>query len=138
MNRYRVLEHTADTAIEAEGATLADLIENLAFGMFDLMFDLNEVRSLDMKKIELSAETVEDLVVDALAELLTEAESQDVALASFSARADAKDVTAKVIAAGSVVSNDDLRGPPIKAVTYHDLEVSRHDLGWYGRVVFDV
>lgn len=138
MSRYRVLEHTADTAIEAEGRTLADLVENLAYGMFDLMFDLEQVPSLDMTKIEVSADTLEDLVVDTLSELLTEAESADDAFASFSARVDRDALKARVIAAGSKVSNDDLRGPPIKAVTYHDVEVTEQELGWYGRIVFDV
>lgn len=138
VDRYRVLSHTADTAIEAEGATLADLIENLAYGMFDLMFDLDEVASLDMAKVSVTAGSPEELVVDTLAELLTEAESQEVAFASFSARVDEDTLKARVIVAGSDVSNDELRGPPIKAVTYHDLEVTQRELGWYGRVVFDV
>jgi SHS2 domain-containing protein len=139
MGRYRILDHTADTAIEAKSASLSGLVENLAYGMFDLMFDLDEVASRDMTKVEVSGSTVEDLVVDALAELLFEAEAHDLAFASFSARLNEDAGQAWIIAAGSSVTTADLRGPPIKAVTYHDLAVVETDEGgWYGRVVFDV
>jgi SHS2 domain-containing protein len=139
MERYRVLEHTADTAIEAEAASLSGLVENLAYGMFDLMFDLTQVASRDTARVEVSSSTVEDLVVDALADLLFEAESRDLAFASFSARFAEGVGKARIIAAGSSVTTADLRGPPIKAVTYHDLVVRETGPGgWYGRVVFDV
>ena len=138
VKRYRVLSHTADTAIEAEGATLDGLVENLAYGMFDLMFDLDGVAAQHIVEVELSAPTREDLIVDVLAELLYEDEAADLALSSFSARIDGEALSARVTASGSTVTNADLRGPPIKAVTYHDFEVTTGDSGWYGRVVFDV
>lgn len=138
MERYRVLSHTADTAIEAEGTTLSELVENLAFGLFDLMFDLDEVPSRETIRIEVSSPNAEELVVDTLAELLLEAETQDLVFASFSTRVDEDGERARITAAGSSVATAELRGPPIKAVTYHDLTVERRDGGWYGRVVFDV
>ncbi len=138
MERYRVLDHTADTAIEADALSVDSLFENLAYGMFDLMFDLSSIRSQEMTKIEVSASSLEELVVDTLSELLALAETQDRGFASFSARVNEKTNSTRVIAAGSPVTSADLRGPPIKAVTYHDLEITRREAGWYGRVVFDV
>ncbi len=43
-----------------------------------------------------------------------------------------------VRAGGVNTANVELTGPPIKAVTYHDVAVSGTDHGWYGRVYFDV
>ena len=86
MERYRVLDHTADTAIEADALSVDSLFENLAYGMFDLMFDLSSIRSQEMTKIEVSASSLEELVVDTLSELLALAETQDRGFASFSAR----------------------------------------------------
>jgi SHS2 domain-containing protein len=138
MERYRVLAHTADTAIESDAATLDLLVENLAYGMFDLMFDLEDIESGRLVTIELQAPTIPDLLVDILADLLYEAESADLVFASFSAHVDEGNLSARILASGSSVTSVELRGPPIKAVTYHDLAVSLRDGGWYGRVVFDV
>ncbi len=138
VERYRILSHTADTSIEAEASTFDRLLENLAYGMFDLMFDLDVVGSVRLVDIGVSAPTREDLIVDVLAELLYEAEVAGLALSSFSVRIDEAANSARVTASGSPVTTTDLRGPPIKAVTYHDLDVTTGGSGWYGRVVFDV
>ena len=138
MERYRVLAHTADTAIESDAGTLDQLIENLAYGMFDMMFDLEDIEGGRLVTIELQSPTVPDLIVDILSDLLYEAESADLVFASFSAHVDQRNLSARVIASGSSVTSVELRGPPIKAVTYHDLAVSSRKGGWYGRVVFDV
>jgi SHS2 domain-containing protein len=37
MDRYRILSHTADTAIETEATSIDGLVEKHAFGMLDLM-----------------------------------------------------------------------------------------------------
>jgi SHS2 domain-containing protein len=45
---------------------------------------------------------------------------------------------AKVEVGGVPTSAVEPAGPPIKAVTYHDLVVERREGRWYGRVYFDV
>ncbi|MBP1632769.1 MAG: Archease protein family, partial [Acidobacteria bacterium] len=39
---------------------------------------------------------------------------------------------------GGPSSGLELRGPPVKAVTYHDLAVEQESGGWRVRVIFDV
>lgn len=137
VERYRVLSHTADTAIEAQAASLDQLIENLAYGMFDLMFDLEAVEPTGSIEIEATAMQPEELIVDVLADLLFRAEAEDLVLSNIEVTG-AGTATVVVTARGAPTKETELRGPPIKAVTYHDLVAERTGKGWYGRVIFDV
>lgn len=132
----RVLSHTADTGIEATAPTLAALIRELAAGMFSLIADLPETAAERWHTARVEAQTPEDLVVDLLSELLWLSEVEDVVFCDF--RVDADQGTAVVEAGGVAVAEVETTGPPIKAVTYHELVVDNRGDDWYGRVYFDV
>jgi SHS2 domain-containing protein len=134
---YRVLSHTADTGIEATAASLAMLVEALAAGMFDLMSHIDPCPGEREATVAVSADTQEDLVVDALSELLFRSEVDDIVFCEFSA-AQAGPTALTITARGVDARGLSLDGPPIKAVTYHDLVVRSEDESWYGRVYFDV
>ncbi len=137
MARYEVLSHTADTAIIAYGATLREVFENAGYGMFDLMFDLDSLTPQRDVPIAAAGDTAQDLLVDWLSELLYQAESQDLAFCYFTVdRLEEGGVQGS--AGGEPVGGVELRGPPIKAVTYHDLAVVEVPDGWWARIVFDV
>jgi SHS2 domain-containing protein len=132
-----VLPHTADTAIIAYGVTLLEVYENAAFGMFDLMFDLAGVVPERSRPVVAAGDTPEELLVAWLGELLTEAEIRDLAFSSFTVdRLEEGGVQGS--AQGGPAAGLELQGPPIKAVTYHDLAIVEIPDGWWARVVFDV
>ena len=137
MARYRVLSHTADTGIEASAPTLSELVELLAFGMFDLMFDLESLDPVESFTVSVEASSIDDLVVDILSELLYRSEAEEVVPCAFAAAI--RDMTSvSVRTEGVPLEHAELRGPPIKAVTYHQLAVTRSNGQWDGRVIFDV
>ena len=134
---HRVLAHTADTGVEATAPTLAALVAELAAGVTELMVDPRRHTPTTAIEFDVAASSAPDLVVDALSELLSRADAigvmpirvDVVAHGSF-----AVTVNAAAVDAGAA----DLIGPPIKAVTYHDLAVRDDGAGWYGRVYLDV
>jgi SHS2 domain-containing protein len=135
--RYEVLAHTADTGIVAYGATLREVFETAAFAMFDLMFGSEEVVETTQISIEVRASAFEDLLVDWLSALLFEADTKDLALCSF--EVEVLEEGRLVGRVGGVPSAEmELAGPPIKAVTYHDVSVIETPSGWSARVIFDV
>jgi len=136
-SRYEVLSHTADTAILAHGATLEEVFENTAFAMFDLMFGIGDLVGEDPVQVEVEATTTEELLVDWLSTLLFEAETKDLALCSFEIESIGNGRAAGS-ATGVPLARVELSGPPIKAVTYHDLAIEKRPGGWSARVVFDV
>ncbi len=136
-SRYEVLSHTADTGVVARGATLEEVFRNAAFAMFDLMFGIGDRVGVERVRIEVAASSVGELLVDWLSALLFEAETNDLALCSFGIDA-LREGSVRGWATGIPLSHLELSGPPIKAVTYHDLKVEETPAGWSAQVVFDV
>lgn len=134
---YEILSHTADTGIEATGANLPDLVRELARGMFGLMAAPEALPEGPQIAVEVSGADPEDLVVDLLSELLYQSEVEDLIFVDFEVEL-LGDQRLRVRAHGIPVSQVELTGPPIKAVTYHDVTIRETDEGWYGRVYFDV
>ncbi len=135
--RYEVLPHTADTGIIAYGATVEELFEHAAYGMFDLMFDLAALHPARDVPVTAAGDTAEELLVDWLSVLLFEAETEDLALCSFTVDR-LEEGGLQGAAGGAPLGEVELRGPPIKAVTYHQLAVVEIPQGWSARVIFDV
>jgi SHS2 domain-containing protein len=133
---YRIIAHTADTGIETRGGTLAEAIGNAAFAMFDLMYDLSSVPSTMKITFDSTADSPPDLLVDVLSELLLRSETDGVVFTEFRIQETAAGAT--VEAAGVSVGEQELQGPPIKAVTYHCLRCRQTGAGWEIRVIFDV
>lgn len=135
--RYEALEHTADAAIVAYGDTLPELFENAAYGMFDLMFDLTSAPGSRSRPIVATGDSVEDLLVGWLSSLLTESEISGLAFSTFTVDR-LLEGGVQGSAGGAPSGGLELVGPPVKAVTYHDLAVVEVPDGWWARVVFDV
>lgn len=134
---YEVLSHTADTGIEARAGTLADLIADLATGMFALMAEADPRSAAHEIELEVGGPTPEDLVVEVLSDLLYESEVEDILLCDFDVDP-VGERRVKVRARGMPLTEVEITGPPIKAVTYHDITVKETDGDWYARVYFDV
>ncbi|MEN8235423.1 MAG: archease [Actinomycetota bacterium] len=135
-DRYEILPHTADIGVLARGDTLSDVIANTAYGMFDLMYDLSVVEPETTVVVEAAAETPPELLVDALSELLASSETENLAFVDFKVEID--DLRAVITATGGPAAVVELVGPPVKAVTYHDLRCEWTGSRWESRVIFDV
>jgi len=133
----RVLSHTADTGIEVTADSLADLIGELCAGMFGLMASVEPSAAEKWVEVSLVAQTVEELVVNTLSELVYHSEVENLIFCAFRVWM-GPDLAVRVKAGGLLVDAVEPVGPPIKAVTYHDLVVEQRDDIWYGRVYFDV
>jgi SHS2 domain-containing protein len=131
---FEELEHTADIAVRAHGATLGVLFANAARGMMALAGVEVDAGAPQRREIALDAPDVETLLVDWLSELVYCLED-GVAYVDYDARATETRLQAAV-SGGRVVEVQ----RHIKAVTYHNLRVD-----WVGTkgcyettVVFDV
>ena len=117
---------------------MAALVSELAGAMFGLMAEAECEGVEQWIEVRVESPTVEDLAVDALSALLSRSEVEDLFLCSFEVN-EAPDAFALTIRAGGVpMGRVEAIGPPIKAVTYHNLVVEARDHGWYARVFFDV
>jgi len=135
--RYRTFSHTADTGIEVEAATLAELYATCAYAMFDLMVELETVEPQKDMVMQVAAPDPAQLVVDLLSQLLAIAEIEGVVFCRFDVGT-ATETKVEMVAGATPADTVELCGPPVKAVTYHALEVAPTADGWRARIVFDV
>ena len=70
MKRFELIEHTADIGINAYGKTLAGAFANAAYGMFSIIADLDPVKEVESRNVEVTAADVESLLFEWLNSLL--------------------------------------------------------------------
>ena len=134
---WRMLDHPADVRIEVRGETLEDLFANAAQAFGHIVGERDDIEADEEIEVEAQAETVEDLVVDWLRELLFLHETRQI----VPVRARIIELAPKRLRATvSVRTLAPEEVPPyeIKAVTYHGLSVDRTDEGYVTRVLFDI
>ncbi|MBI5252563.1 MAG: archease [Desulfomonile tiedjei] len=134
---WTLLDHTADIRMEVRGHTLAELFENAALGLMDILLPGTSVAPQTESAISLREDTTEELLVGWLREIVFQYQTAGLVLA----RVEILEVTEKQLT-GKLVY-----GPPpencqpeveIKGVTYHGLTVQAQDWGYSAKVVFDI
>jgi protein archease len=136
MTRYEVLSHTADTGIRTTGPDLGAVIANAAFAMFELMYDLASVPGGATVTFEVDRSPPDELLVGVLSELLFRSETQGVVFTDVTI--EVEDDPVVVTATAHPSQRLEATGPPVKAVTYHELRCEQTDDGWLAQVIFDV
>ena len=135
---YTLLNHTADLKIRVRGTDPADLYRNAGLSLFDLITRPDQLRPGEVIEINITGDDPADLMVNYLRELLYLWTGNEKLVKMI----DIADISDTAISAR--VSTD--RYQPgrheilheIKAVTYHQIDVSRATDGWQAMVVFDV
>jgi SHS2 domain-containing protein len=135
--RWEEIDHTADVGIRVEAASREELFSGACRAMFELMYGPQDDPAPTRKRsVEVSGDSDTDLLWEFLSEALGWAEvdraayyQADVVLGDRSLRADLS---------GPSIDDLELAGPPIKAVTYHGLEVKQTESNWTATVIFDV
>ncbi len=64
MKRFQLIEHTADTGLVAYGNSLAEAFANAAYGLFSIIAELDKVREVESREVEVSAEDADGLLFD--------------------------------------------------------------------------
>ncbi len=135
---FELIDHTADAGIVAHGATLAELFQNAAAGMFSLMVAPETVRSDVRRDIAVEARDVEGLLVSWLAELLFYVDADEFVFGRFDvSRIDDQHIAATAFGEPINPERHELR-LGVKAVTRHMLDVSREKDGYSATVLFDI
>lgn len=142
--RFEYLPHTADIMFLAYGRDRADLIENSAAALLDVMLDTAKIRrsreSPRRLAIKEKADTVENLVWYVLQDILTRVDEKalgafEFRVASFKEREGAFEVNGTL---HYKPKSKDCFLTEVKAVTPYGMEVKKTKTGYELRVVLDV
>jgi SHS2 domain-containing protein len=137
MQKYKFIEGiTSDVMFEAYGKDLKDVFSNAAEALFFVMCRVESVAPKDEKKIEVNADSIDDLMVNWLQSLIAAVDIEGMFFSKFKiTRIDDTHLTAFVY--GEPVSQS--KGKTVvKAVTYHQYEFKKTDKGYKVRVSLDI
>ena len=124
MERYEVLDHTADLMIKGYGSTLEECYANLAYGMFDQTVDLRDVTPTETRKVDVTGFDDEDALYSFLSELLFIEAYENIILKEFEVKIDGLHITCT--ARGELLDRSKMRiRGEIKAVTFHMMDIDR-------------
>lgn len=135
---HELFEHTADLGLRATAPDLNSLFTEMAKCLMSAMLeDPAAVQPVQEVRIELAGNDREFLLFDWLKELLLRFETDRLLFASFDVKVTDARLTATVRGEEYDPSRHVL-AHEVKAITYHELKVVKHDGGWLAEVIVDI
>jgi SHS2 domain-containing protein len=138
MRKFKFIDHTADIGIEVYGESLSLLFQHAAEGLLHIITVPERIREKESRDISVTANGVEELLVNWLNELIYLFETDGLLFRRFEIL-DLGDYFIQAVAFGEIF--DEGHHPilrTIKATTYHQLHVTRGKAGWEARIIFDL
>lgn len=142
MKRFESLNHTADMGLTIYGKDIKELFSNAAYGMFNIITDLDKITKQTAIEITLKANNLEELLVVWLNELLYHYSTARVIFNKFDIQEIDKNHLISSVYGEKIDSSKCEINTEIKAVTYHQLKI-KHTLNhkrdsWQAQIIFDV
>lgn len=136
---YQRIDTTADVGLFSSGATPEEMFVNTAKGLFSLIVPLRQIRNRCSHEVRVEAQTLEDLLVAWLNELIFIHETEGLIFCHFTMTfMDEKGLEA-VCSGEHIDTKRHKLMAEVKAATYHRLSVLRSPDGlWRSRVILDV
>ncbi len=132
---FEIIDHTADWALRVTGNDLRELLYNAAMGMNRLMVaDVTAIPQTHTRQVTLSAYDAESLLVVWLSELAYFAEMEQLVFPVIELQEVSVQSVTAVLRGGHAPELQ----KHIKAVTYHNLQISQTAQGLEVTIVFDV
>ncbi len=138
MMRYKLIDHTADFGIHVFGADPVELFANAAFATFDMLTEMDTLEAREIADLQVTGDDWADLMVNWLRELLYFWNGKELLVKKAQILALSEN---KLSASVELDPFDPDRHEikiEIKAVTYHQIQVSEGHDGWEAKIIFDV
>ncbi|MFH0960798.1 MAG: archease [Pseudomonadota bacterium] len=137
---WKLLEHPADIRIEVYGKSAEQVFVNSAVAMTSIITGTTEhPPKLSSKKLVLVSDSLQDLLVDWLRELLFLLTVERFVFCDASLKIDETNPIEAIVLGYFVEFPDQFRdGVEIKGVTYHGLLFEKTCDGFVAQVIFDV
>lgn len=133
---YHYLDHTADLGVEICGQGLEDLFQNIGRAIFETQI-IGAIREDKKQKIELTSDTLDDLVIDWCRELLYIFSVKGFIPKEYKLRI--KDNLLQAHLSGDRFDAKRHRIKiEIKTPTYHDFLLQEENGNYKTRIIFDV
>ncbi len=138
MKRYEFLPHTADVKFRAYGKTLEEAFQHAALATFQVM-STQKIHPLIKKQISVTAHDYQALLYSFLEELLFLLDTEDFFLHTANVSLREKD---DVLFLQADLFGDNVKKYEthtlVKAVTYHEMAITKEKSRWVIQVILDV
>jgi SHS2 domain-containing protein len=135
---YKLINHTADLGIHVFGTDPVELFANAAFATFDMLTEIDSLKSLKTTNLKVTGDDWSDLMVNWLRELLYLWNGKELLVKKAQILAlSEKELSANVELDPFDPDRHEIK-IEIKAVTYHQIQVSSSPQGWEAKIIFDV
>lgn len=138
---YQFFDHTGDVGVTLTGRTLDALFASAAVAFTDSITPVSGIEPRRPEEVSVDAPELDLVLVDFLSELLYRFDTRGWLTRSADVEVRERDGGWTLAGTLSGEKLDPDRHPIkilIKAVTYHGLEVTRHQGEWHADVVFDI
>ena len=136
--RYKLIDHTADLGIHVFGTDPVELFTNAAFATFDMLTEIDSLESLKTTDLKVIGDDWADLMVNWLRELLYFWNGKELLVK----KVQILDLSENELSANVTLDPFDPDRHEIKieikAVTYHQIQVSEGPKGWEAKIIFDI
>ena len=136
MDKYELIEHTADIGLKACGGTLDEAFANAALGMFSIIVEPASIIEAESRRVVVTADDAEGLLFEWLNSLLYYFDVETLLFRRFEITEFEDNRLVAVCYGEPFDSSRHGLKIGVKSATYHQMEVNREDN--YVRVFFDV
>jgi SHS2 domain-containing protein len=138
MEGLSFLDHTGDIGFEIRAGTIEELFRRAARGLYEILVERVPPADGHEESVDLEEDAPDLILRSFLSELLYRFLANRTILVDWKEfRIDGNRLTARGVAVPFDPVRDGLK-TELKAVTYHQLDVSRDGSGWKARIIFDV
>ncbi|MEN2986037.1 MAG: archease [Thermodesulfovibrionaceae bacterium] len=134
---YKVIDVAGDVGIRAEGKTLNECFINSALALYSLITELNQVEQAEIKEVELSEETLEELLIGFLNELIFIFDTYGFIGSKINLAIENNKLKAKIYGEKFNPEKHE-RKLLVKAATYHNLILKKENDHWITEIIFDI
>lgn len=139
---FEHFSHEADVGIRGKGRTIEQAFEEIAKAMFDVEVNIKKVKAKNKIQVKASAENNEELLIEWLNALLSQASLKEVVFSKFKVKIKnikkAKNLKLVGEAWGEKLKQEHKPKDEIKGATYSQLKVKKQKDGWIAQCIVDV
>jgi SHS2 domain-containing protein len=140
MGRSETFEHTADLGLRIFATDLPDLFRTAGEALFDVVVaNRSDVRVVETELVSLTAESIDDLLVQWLNELIFRCETRHRLYTQFDVTLDENGRLLEATIGGEPIDRGrHVLDHEVKAATRHELSLQQVAGGWVAEVIVDI
>ncbi|EHP69398.1 hypothetical protein MetMK1DRAFT_00021540 [Metallosphaera yellowstonensis MK1] len=135
--KFEFFDHTADVGIRAWGKTLEEAFENSALAVFEVMTDTSKVERRERREVTVEGYDLKNLLYRWIESLLFYYDTELLLFSAFKVTIEGLSLRGEALGEKFDPERHERR-TVVKAMTYHEMEITKRDGGYEITFVVDI